>query len=982
MSDPFAFISYRHDDCAVEAALVAETMRAEFGGARVFLDERSIDYGQSIPDYIAAALDRTTVLVVVAGRRWLKAMRQRDAGHRTGTLDWVRHEIGVALARDVPIFPILFRPKAFTRGDLPPDIARLADLKQIRPGPSAYVGINLLLAELEPFGFPRKTPVPIVLRPAPVWPTPTRPYPVLEPYDHPDLFSGREAETGHLAELLEEGRNICICGESGGGKSSLLRAGLVPKLLADGRPCAVVWEPALPKLVMRLLRDLEESPPKIDDDDFLGFLARVTMMRSAARSAPVFVLDQFEEAFRSSSREALGRIGPLLAATRRTAYGGQPPCHWVLAYRKEYHADVREWLHNVLKEARRAGVRSVDSLPASLTDYEEWHLPPIASGPAERNDFEEVKNVFRTIIAKPLSLQVDGQPMFGYTFRADGQHRLAQHFASLRRQDPNASLTPVLQVVLSKFVDTARRAQTKELVVDEDLPALIGNALLDHLYRKLDDAFPDVARKPGVLHRRTQAVLLLRDLLDTKGQRNEGLTAGEIQQRLGDDWENVCDRLGGSQRWLIVHSIVDGVDRWRLPHDLLATAVHKLCADASLRQRFQLDGDAVEMHSVVAKWVDLYQQNRSSVPNAKAMRRIRAVWPTLPKGRDWEKWWRACQESHRNRRVSAAALVLSLVTLVGAVLIGMVGIWSRDVRRTEARSDLRAQDAKKLFAAIRTLDGELRDTPADIASGLPTDPLPIEEHFARDWHAQQVPPSDVANAVRVLVRPLMGNRIVDGAMLAALDRIEADSPSEADLRRQVADARRLVIDALRNLANPAEVIPDTEWARVGNRNVELMAHEVTVAQYAHFDPDPRKHADSDGLVAAFRVSWCEARAFAAWAGYRLPTRQEWVDACEAGDPNTVTAGWTPETATRTGRAERVGQLAKNAWGFYDMIGNVAEWVDGWDPGDGVSRIRMGGSIQQFANRGCQTEYLDTDVNGYQGAGFRLARDIPIARIER
>ncbi|MCP4130850.1 MAG: formylglycine-generating enzyme family protein [bacterium] len=119
-------------------------------------------------------------------------------------------------------------------------------------------------------------------------------------------------------------------------------------------------------------------------------------------------------------------------------------------------------------------------------------------------------------------------------------------------------------------------------------------------------------------------------------------------------------------------------------------------------------------------------------------------------------------------------------------------------------------------------------------------------------------------------------------------------------------------------------------------------------------------------------------------GYRLPSEAEWEYACRAGTGK-VTYGEIDEIAWYTensgGKTHEVGKMEPNAWGLYDMLGNVWEWC--WDIYDekvyGSYRTFRGGGWSD-PPRGClasnrrrshPTFYIDD-------LGFRLARSIHTA----
>jgi len=91
---------------------------------------------------------------------------------------------------------------------------------------------------------------------------------------------------------------------------------------------------------------------------------------------------------------------------------------------------------------------------------------------------------------------------------------------------------------------------------------------------------------------------------------------------------------------------------------------------------------------------------------------------------------------------------------------------------------------------------------------------------------------------------------------------------------------------------------------------------------------------------AMGMTWHNAMTFCRWLSkntgktYRLPTEAEWEYACRAGTTDAYGIGSDPEKLkeiawyekTADSETNAVGKKKPNAWGLYDMLGNVREWV--------------------------------------------------------
>jgi len=215
--------------------------------------------------------------------------------------------------------------------------------------------------------------------------------------------------------------------------------------------------------------------------------------------------------------------------------------------------------------------------------------------------------------------------------------------------------------------------------------------------------------------------------------------------------------------------------------------------------------------------------------------------------------------------------------------------------------------------------------------------------------------------------------------------------------------------------------PVTEGGRGTNEiehNVSLTKefylgkYEVTQAQYESvmtensngLNPNPSNWPNNPNRPVE-KVSWDDVEIFLSrlndaekqagrlrlgWA-YALPTEAQWEYACRAGT-NTSYSWGDAINSTMTnydqniGQTQDVGEYAPNAWGFYDMHGNVFEWtadfygsydldlvVDPVGPSNGVNRVFRGGSLNNsnYFSRSAKRQYQSQSYRS-ETKGFRLA----------
>jgi sulfatase modifying factor 1 len=196
----------------------------------------------------------------------------------------------------------------------------------------------------------------------------------------------------------------------------------------------------------------------------------------------------------------------------------------------------------------------------------------------------------------------------------------------------------------------------------------------------------------------------------------------------------------------------------------------------------------------------------------------------------------------------------------------------------------------------------------------------------------------------------------------------------------------------------------------------LQSTEVTVEQWrAVMGRKLFGRRMGPGDMPVVKISWHDCmdfirklNALSEWS-YRLPTEAEWEYACRAGSStayswgNTIDCGkamygnnslkskecqdYIRSRGLSVDQPAPVKSYPPNAWGLYDMHGNVWEWcrdwygdyttsatIDPFGPDSGTMRVRRGGSWFKYGySCRCANRNHGHPGSRYQTTGFRLVR---------
>ena len=238
--------------------------------------------------------------------------------------------------------------------------------------------------------------------------------------------------------------------------------------------------------------------------------------------------------------------------------------------------------------------------------------------------------------------------------------------------------------------------------------------------------------------------------------------------------------------------------------------------------------------------------------------------------------------------------------------------------------------------------------------------------------------------------------VTDKGMLAKIQKQIEEEKAAAEAKGKRAKAEIAAMQAgktageTKTITLPGGVTMEMVWCppgtfKMGGEHQVTLAKgfwmgktEVTQAQWKSVMGNNPSDYKGDDLPVE-NVSWNDCQKFCEKMGLQLPTEAQWEYACRAGSPgkyagtgNLDDMGWWGGNSGE--KTHPVGQKQPNAWGLYDMHGNVWEWCA---DGDGSYRVLRGGSWYNSDARYCTSSYgahvSPSDASNY--IGFRLVRTL-------
>ena len=761
------------------------------------------------------------------------------------------------------------------------------------------------------------------------------------------LFFGRERLTAELAAYLRAHRFLAVVGASGSGKSSLVRAGVIPALhygqpLADGMlppagsqhwPIHIMQPKAHPlrELAATLLPDQESDLAQLRLMDELAQDARVLGLRASrllsggAAARLLLVVDQFEELFTLckdlSERKAF--IDNLLMAA---ADDGVTTV--VITLRADFYA------HCFAFDNLRAALEGEQKNIGPMTKEE---LRRAIEAPARLGGWELENGLVELLLAdvgnEPGALPLLSHALLetwkrrrgrtltlaGYAESGRVQGAIAQTAEAVFKQLATPQQQAIAKNIFLRLTelgegaeDTRRRVQLAELMPKPQEKATIENVL-----QTLADARLVTTDKEEV---EVAHEALIRSWPMLRGWLDENREGIRLQRRLLEDAQRWDKELDRDREALYSGRRLEQVAEWESTSAFELSDLEQTFLEASKaraarerRQRRLTSGTAIAaaLLIIVVLGGGLFIQQRNQATYAQLRNEAAAA----------KAAWQP--EVAAQKLTAANAIFPDLFDLdveIDAVNREIATAWFDEAQ--QLKINLQPEDAIAKLAAAHQLYPNLFDEDAEMED--------VRRQVATSWVQDG---EKLAKA---------GN--YDGAGAKFWDAINLKPPSDTPVYVWIeGGAFTMGSTDEDGLANDDEKPAHT----VNVDGFWIGRTEVTNAQYIRCvdaevcDPPNNNRYANPALAAnpVTEVDWNQAKTYAEWVGGRLPSEAEWENACRGTDDRRYPWSNDPPTYEyanfdyNVGSTTAVGSYPPGANGLFDMAGNVWEWTADWYDGE-------------------------------------------------
>ncbi|WP_170330789.1 WD40 repeat domain-containing serine/threonine protein kinase [Ruegeria arenilitoris] len=359
-------------------------------------------------------------------------------------------------------------------------------------------------------------------------------------------FFGREDLVEELVSRLQQSRILVLGGSSGSGKSSVLRAGLLPALTANAIPGSDSWRVCvftpgrdpMTDLYFHLIGDNSNLTAQVSLDDFIAYPSAARRLATANEGELLICIDQFEELFTLVTRERRNKFIEALSAMTDPA---DSRVRIVITIRADFYASCAEipWLADRISEnqllvgpmtrpelrraisepARAAGLHMDRSLIDAIVDEagkEAGSLPLVAHSLYEtcirRKGATMSLDCYREVGGVTGAISQTAETLFSNSF--DDRQQKATQRLFLRLVTPGEGtpdtrrLLPIDEVEQDVEPDTTQRVvealtDARLLTVDENNVQIAHEALLrtwPRLTSWIEDSRDDLRMRQRIQH--------------------------------------------------------------------------------------------------------------------------------------------------------------------------------------------------------------------------------------------------------------------------------------------------------------------------------------------------------------------------------------------------------------------------------------------------------------------------------------------------